>query len=255
MNSELTREEIKVLSNYRFVVEEPEKEVQIDFTHFLNEASTIIYLKKFKSELKAPDLKTAASVFMKRHAFLAAIYLYTMSAFNKKMNVSPENIILADAIKDGFWLPEFYLKNQSTDVCTDDHRNEWRLEAVRHLFKENLFPVIESLSKAAKISKQILWENVAVYIFWLYEKMLSQAEDEELRSRASDDFSYLIQSAPGELFGDDSNNLIAQYYSAPIYQEETDSYTRIRKTCCFSYKLKEKGTYCNTCPRTCGKGV
>ncbi|MFT9598776.1 IucA/IucC family C-terminal-domain containing protein [Mesobacillus sp.] len=252
MRTELTQNEIDILANYRFVVAEPEKDVQIDFRPFMDAATMGVYLKRFNKGLKAPDLKTAASVFMKRHAFLAVLYLYSMSAFNKKLDVSPENIILADAIKGGLWLPEFYLKNKTTDMCPAGDREEWRAEAVRHLFVDNLFPVMDAISKSAKISKLILWENVAVYIFWLYEKILSQTEDLEVKARAAEDFSFLVESAPGKLFGRYNNNPIARYYSDPVYQEETDSYIRIRKTCCYSYMLKEKGSYCKTCPRTCG---
>ncbi|MBT2693186.1 IucA/IucC family C-terminal-domain containing protein [Bacillus sp. ISL-55] len=252
MRTELTQIEIDILANYRFVVAEPEKDVQIDFRPFIEAATMGVYLKRFNVGLKAPDLKTAASVFMKRHAFLAVLYLYSMSAFNKKLDVSPENIILADAIKDGLWLPDFYLKNKTAEVCPAGERLVWRTEAVRHLFVDNLFPVMEAISKSAKISKLILWENVAVYIFWLYEKILSQTEDHEVKARASEDFSFLVNHAPGKLFGRYNNNPIARYYSDPVYQEESDSYIRIRKTCCFSYLLKEKGSYCKTCPRTCG---
>ncbi len=250
MKAALTSNEIAILANYRFVVTEPEQDVQIDFRPFMDEAAMGVYLKRFNKGLKAPDMKTAASVFMKRHAFLAVLYLYSMSAFNKKLDVSPENIILADAIKDGLWLPEFYLKNKSADVCTDGERQEWRAEAVRHLFADNLYPVLDAVSKSAKISKLILWENVTVYIFWLYEKILSEIEDPEVKVRAAEDFSYLVNSAPGNLFGRNSYNPIARYYSEPVYQEETQTYRRIRKTCCFSYMLKEKGSYCKTCPRT-----
>ena len=252
MRADLTQNEIAILANYRFAAAEPEKDVQIDFSPFMDEATMGIYLNKFNKGLKAPDLKTAASVFMKRHAFLAVLYLYSMSAFNKKLNVSPGNIILADAIKDGLWLPDFYLKSKSADECPDGQRETWRMEAVRHLFADNLFPVMDAISKSAKISKLILWENVAVYIFWLYEKILSQIDDHEVKARAAEDFSFLVESAPGKLFGRYNNNPIARYYSEPVYQEETDSYIRIRKTCCFSYMLKEKGSYCKTCPRTCG---
>ncbi|WP_079507037.1 siderophore-iron reductase FhuF [Mesobacillus jeotgali] len=252
MKSELTGNEIATLANYRFAVSEPEKEVQIDFTPFTDEATMGVYLERFNEGLNAPDAKTAASVFMKRHAFLAVLYLYSMTAFNKRLDVSPGNIILADSIKDGLWLPEFYLKSKNTDVCPDGHRDTWRTEAVRHLFMDNLSPVIDAISKSARISKLILWENVAVYMFWLYEKILSETDDPDVKIRAAEDFSFLVESAPGKLFGKYHKNPITRFYREPVYQEETDSFIRIRKTCCYSYRLKEKGSYCKTCPRTCG---
>ncbi|CAM3915455.1 IucA/IucC family C-terminal-domain containing protein [Mesobacillus thioparans] len=252
MKAELTPNEIAILANYRFVVAEPEQEVQIDFRPFMDEAAMGVYLNRFNKGLKAPDMKTAASVFMKRHAFLAVLYLYSMSAFNKKLDVSPENIILADAIKDGLWLPEFYLRSKIAEVCPDKDREKWRMEAVRHLFVDNLFPVMDAISKSANISKLVLWENVAVYIFWLYEKILNESGDPDVRVRAEEDFAFLVESAPGRLFGRYYKNPIAKYYTEPIYQEDFDSYIRVRKTCCYSYRLKEKGGFCKTCPRACG---
>lgn len=250
MKAELTPNEVEILANYRFVVSEPEKNVQIDFRPFTDEVAMGAYLERFNEGLKAPDTKTAASVFMKRHAFLAALFLYSMSAFNKKLDVSPENIILADAIKDGLWLPEFYLKSKSAEVCPPGQREAWRSEAVRHLFADNLIPVMDAISKSSKISKMILWENVAVYIFWLYEKILSASEDQEVRMRAAEDFSFLVESAPGKLFGRYQKNPLARFYHKPTDQEENYTFTRTRQTCCYSYKLKEKGGYCKTCPRT-----
>ena len=252
MKAELTATEIAILTNYRFVDSEPDNDIQIDFRPFTDESAMGAYLERFNEGLKAPDAKTAASVFMKRHAFLAVLYLYSMTAFNKRLDVSPENIILADAIKDGLWLPGFYLKNKSTDVCPSDQREEWRKEAVRHLFIDNLSPVMDAISKSAKISKLILWENVAVYIFWLYEKILGESDDTLVKERAAEDFSFLVESAPGKLFGRHHKNPIARFYRKPVYEEETDSFIRVRETCCYSYKLKEKGRYCKTCPRTCG---
>jgi ferric iron reductase protein FhuF len=252
MKAELTANEIEILANYRFVVSEPEEEVQINFKPFMDESTMGAYLERFNEGLEAPDAKTAASVFMKRHAFLAVLYLYSMSAFNKKLDVSPGNIILADAIKDGLWLPEFYLKSKTAEVCPEEQRELWRMEAVRHLFVDNLVPVMEAISKSAKISKMILWENVAVYIFWLYEKILNESGNYEVKLRAADDFFYLVESAPGKLFGKYHKNPLSRFYQKPIYQEENNTFTRIRKTCCYSYRLKEKGGYCKTCPRTCG---
>ena len=87
MKRELTATEMAILANYRFVVSEPDKEVQIDFRPFTDAAAMGEYLEKFNEGLKAPDAKTAASVFMKRHAFLAVLYLYSMTAFNKRLDV------------------------------------------------------------------------------------------------------------------------------------------------------------------------
>ena len=45
-----------------------------------------------------------------------------------------------------------------------------------------------TLEKTIGISKLILWENIAVYLFWLYEKELKDYDN----SNVADDFRYLV---------------------------------------------------------------
>lgn len=251
MKAELSASEIKELSKFRFAAELPDGVTPIAFTSLLEESSMNSLLKKLEAEMSAPDLKTTASVWMKRHAFLAVIYLYAMSVFNKQLNAAPDSLLLVEMKKDGLWLPDFYFKSKSALLCSDEVRNEWRREAVRHLFKDNIFPVMEALGKAAKISKLILWENVAVYIYWLYEKVVAEHVDESIKARAAEDFDYVIRLAPGSLFGNYHQNPLARYHAEPDCQEDANSSVRVRKTCCFTYKLNAKG-YCKTCPKICG---
>lgn len=251
MKAELTAAEIKVLSKFRFAAEIPDGVTPIELASLLGESRMNNLLPKLQVEMTSPDLKTTASVWMKRHAFLAVIYLYAMSVFNKQLNAAPDSLLLVEMRKDGLWLPDFYFKNKSVLICTEENRDEWRREGVRQLFEDNIFPMMEALGKAAKISKLILWENVAVYIYWLYEKVLAEHADEKTKARAAEDFDYVIRLAPGSLFGNYHQNPLARYYTEPVYQEDTNSYVRVRKTCCFSYKLNAKG-FCKTCPKFCG---
>ena len=48
--------------------------------------------RKLVRHIGSPNLKVTASIFVKRYAFLAVIYLYGMTAWNKKLNVSLNNI-------------------------------------------------------------------------------------------------------------------------------------------------------------------
>lgn len=251
MKAELTAAEIKELSKFRFASELPEGVSPIEFTSLLEESSMNSLLRKLEAEMDSSDLKTTASVWMKRHAFLAVIYLYGMTVFNKQLTAAPDSLLLVEMKKDGLWLPDFYFKNKSVLLCPEENRDEWRREAVRHLFEVNIFPMMEALGKAAKISKLILWENVAVYIYWLYEKVLAEHPDANIKDRAAGDFDYVIRLAPGSSFGNYHQNPLARYYTEPVYQEETDSFVRVRKTCCFSYKLNAK-SFCKTCPKVCG---
>lgn len=251
MRADLTEIEIKQLAEFRFSKELPTTAADsFDYRELLNEANLLVFVQKLQIELCTPDLQSAASLMMKRMGFLAVGYLYSMTVFNKMLNAAPDNLVMVNSSQNGHWLPKFHFISQESIKSTIENRDKWLAECIRHLFADNLFPVMETITKAAKIPKLILWENLAIYIFWLYEKVLSEMEDVSLRERAANDFDFLLHSAPGSLFGNYHQNPLKRYYSEPKYNEETNTFVRTRKTCCFNFKA-QGGEFCTTCPRIC----
>ncbi|WP_442596033.1 IucA/IucC family C-terminal-domain containing protein [Neobacillus sp. D3-1R] len=203
------------------------------------------YLQKVKNGICAPNEKVAASMIIKRYAFFAAMSFFTMSHSDRALNVKTSNITLVSHYEDGNWLPKFYFKDLSFHPMQGD-RKKWREQYVKDVFAHHIFLLIEKISKTAKISKLILWENIAVYLFWLYENVLeSNAERKEI---VREDFNYLFFEAPGHLFGAYNHNPLSKYDSKKIYHQQTEKYIRIRKTCCFSYKLEGSNKRCSICP-------
>lgn len=198
----------------------------------LNEEFLADFIKNLADSIGAPSEKVAASIFIKRYAFLAVFSLFSMSALNKKINMSLENIEMESAERGKAWLPLFSLKDFSVEKWQGEERHEWRKDVVKDLFAKNIYPIIDQLEKVFKISKLILWENIAVYIFWLYETELNENED----------FHFLMFEAEGELFGPLKRNPFQKYFS-----EKNVEGIRIRKTCCYSYQLPP-GKRCKTCP-------
>lgn len=236
----LTDEEIAVLSKYRL---KAALEDSFEAAHLLDEA----FLKNFMADLSdaigASSEKIAASIFIKRYAFLAVISLYAMTAWNKKINVSLEAVKMEAASGGSDWLPAFSLKDFTADDWdTREARFEWRKGVVKELFAKNIYPLITLFEKTFGISKLILWENIAVYIFWLYESQLKEHKN------AVEDFSFLIFEAEGSLFGRYKLNLLQKYYVEKIYLDEQAEEVRIRKTCCFTYQLEGSSKRCKTCP-------
>jgi ferric iron reductase protein FhuF len=205
------------------------------------------FLEEVKVEIQAPDLKVAASVFMKRYAFVVVIYLYALSSWNKRLHFTLDSLYLQSSEMEGNWLPEYYFEDLWLEEFTGENRAQWRNQAIQHLFKDIMFPVLNSLTEEAKISKYILWENIAVYVYWLYEKVLDYKQE----SLAVGDYDYIVNQAPGNLFGPYDRNPLLRYNAEPVYLSELNEPIRIRKTCCFNYQLGAKRTYCNTCPLYC----
>lgn len=230
----LNESEMETLEKYRF-----KREIVpfIEAANLLQKESLVSFLQRFALTIGAPSERVAASIFMKRYAFVAVISLFAMTAWNKKLNVGLSNIVMEEDSE----LPGFSFKDLSVQDWKGENREAWRKSVIYDLFANNISPLIAQLEIATNISKIILWENIAVYLFWLYEKELSGTEN------ALADLQFLIAEAPGELFGDYLLNPLSEHDRKKVYVEEFQEEVRIRKTCCFSYKMK-KGTRCKTCP-------
>lgn len=240
----LSKEEIHQLRQFRFTAEEDAGNKVLSVSKLFTEESVNQYLSQLSGVIGSPNIRVTASMFVKRYAFLAVIYLYGVSAWNKRLNPSYRHIFLITDDDDQVWLPKFFLQDQSFEAVSLD-RKKWLEEAVHDFFADHLAILLDLISKATKQSKHVLWENIAIYIFWLYESILLQSEDKEVAARAKADFDFIIQEAPGTLFGEKHSNPIRKYFT------EKNNDVRMRKTCCFHYLLDGGSRHCKTCPKTC----
>lgn len=248
----LDKSEIEQLRQFRFAIEIESSDISIELNRLKDETVLIRYLENLGPHIGSPNLRVTASIFVKRYAFLAVIYLHSLTAWNKKLDVSFHNLILQTKKEEDMWLPTFYFQSKTVQEPKED-RNEWREEALKELFSENIHYLINRLSKVTKQSKAILWENISLYIFWLYETVLIKSEDNQLRNRVKQDFYFLVHEAPGSLFGNYHTNPIKQFYVNKRYIDHLQEEVRVRNTCCLSYSLMGKTKYCKSCPLICNK--
>ncbi len=228
------------LEDFRLVQEENDAPLSVNTGHLLQPGEMEIYLNRLAKELDAP-LPAAGSLFMKRYSFLAVIYLYSFTAGNCRLDVSFSNITVVSGYKNGMWLPGFYLNDTSSVQTESEPREERREECFEALFSEHMQTLLERVSKAAGVSRYILWENIAVYIYWLYESVLA-GEHDEVKARGADDFACLL-GLPGKLFGIKDNPL--KKYHSP------EKEAKMRKTCCLSNLINDS-MRCTTCPKSWG---
>ncbi len=253
MARELSDLQINKLSKLRLTTSKTDSPLSVQIKDLFHESSLQKYLKIVGSRIQAPNDKVTASLFVKRYAFLPVIYLYAMLEWNVKLSISYENVSMETDDNATLWLPSFRLANLKTETFKED-RDNWRKNCLESLFKEHLLPLIDCLARTTKVSKLILWENIAVYIYWLYETVLVEESTEEaIKNRAKEDFQFLVFQASGDLFGEDLKNPLTRYYNERIYIEEFGKEVRPRKTCCLSYLTTNKQR-CQTCPHVCKSG-
>jgi siderophore-iron reductase FhuF len=254
----LSEQEMKQLTSFRFLTERPWDRELTPARQLIDPDELTRFLHAYSAKIGTGDEKAESSLLVKRYAFLAVISFFAFSVFNKKLNVSPDNVFLADGEKNGLWMPGFYFEDPAAHICTD--REAAREEIAAEVFRNHLFPLIEAVKQVSKLSHLITWENIAVYMFWVYEGLAEQEDLQHARGRMEEDFQWLLKESNARLFGPYDRNPLARYYTEKQYVAEQDSEIRVRKTCCFSYEIRGgEGNRCKTCPQTCNvkqpKGV
>lgn len=236
----LTEAFIHELRDFRLTTEKKASQLSIQVKDLLDENKMREYLDLLGGHMEAANSKAAGSIFMKRYAFLAVIFLYTMTYKNEKLLISFDNLSIETDEKEDVWLPQFYFSHLESETAAQD-RAIWRRNCLETLFKEHLYPIIHCVSRVAKVSKLILWENIAIYIFWLYETVLQHNEI------AEEDFYFIVSEAEGSLFGNYHENPLKKYFTEKLYLENAEKEIRRRKSCCYNYLTKSK-QHCTSCP-------
>jgi ferric iron reductase protein FhuF len=234
----LSEEEVKALETYRFSTGAADAASSMLLARLLNDDGQLAkYVAHVRAEMGAANDAVAASMLVKRLSFLAPMALYAMSVWNKRLILDPERIWLDTDDQGETWMPRFRLEPPEAEVCGIE-RSCWREQAVRDVFAGLFAPLIARLRRLTRISPLILWENVSIYVYWVYERWFEDEALAPITDRLRDDFRFLIHEADGCLFGQKDNPLRRFWKGASGMQ---------RTTCCL-YVQTNGGTCCQTCP-------
>ncbi|WP_173915783.1 hypothetical protein [Halobacillus sp. Marseille-Q1614] len=202
-------------------------------------------LDEIHAYMESEFFLTTASVLSKRYAnFIATIPLASMTLFNKFPNMNLDNVELIRVDEKKKWLPRLHLLSKVVTQPVDQTREQWMREELDHLFKEIVRPVFLHINHLTRLSMDVMWENISVYMFRLYERQLAEWYSAEETERMKQDFYYIVRDLPGETFGTSHNPFT--YF---LEQPKLETGARQRKCCCLSHRLHTDSDYCKVCPK------
>ncbi|WP_186577196.1 hypothetical protein [Aquibacillus kalidii] len=190
------------------------------------------FLEFQKDRIKAPNLKVAASMVMKRYAKDYLDYTLPSILSDSEVKVIPITAInLSENLKFTVnHTMSFYVRKQS--------------EGWKQLFAGHLTKIIMSLHNTTNLPLIILWENIAVRINSFFRKALDHnpGQTDMINTRFKE-----LHELDGSYF--DQNSHPMKNYLTPV---ESIGQQKIRSTCCYFHKLKKDKElpYCLVCPLT-----
>ncbi|MEZ0481523.1 (2Fe-2S)-binding protein [Planococcus sp. SSTMD024] len=206
------------------------------------------YLKRLHEELETESRIAAVSQLMKRLGYLLVVpTLYTAAVYNKALNLDFTEAYLVDRRQGNLWMPHLWWEELTASELSGESRHA-RIEELARKLVEELAEIIRAISKAASIPRSILWENTAIYVYWLYETRLMLEEDNRIRLKAKGDFEFLLKELPAEAFNEKVNQFQKFHHPRNVDPESGEA-IRVRQTCCFAYETGGGKAYCKTCPK------
>lgn len=198
-------------------------------------------LQTIQSMFLAPDVKTAASLFMKRYCAYIAV-LEAMSCRNAEARLSLSQMSFSCSATHIFTYAPMLCRTRSKQS-----RDAWRERLLQGLFQEHLSVMIASFERETGFSSSVMWSHIAYYIHIMYERWICEETDPLIQERIIDDFDYL-RKLPAKWFGARVQNPLCVSFSCMKHPIE-DKPVLIRKTCCLNYKTGSSKGPCYTCPR------
>ena len=234
---------VDVLPTQFSIVSVEEKEpsfIMLSGRELLNYEVSLRLLKEWSEQMKVRSLPVVASQFAKHYSFTVVVpALYAMSALNERLDFSPDNVLVQSTWKNQQLYLQLQLRDWKAQLLGEENRKVWREQLLQTLFTHHIAPLWNQLHRLTGIPLSILWDNLAGYIYWLYESKLKE-NDEKNQSFARDDFHYLLYGAEASLFREKVQP-IRRYYSG--------ARAGVRKTCCLYYLANEEQVCCQNCPR------
>ncbi|MBN8208753.1 hypothetical protein JI666_08340 [Bacillus sp. NTK071] len=211
----------------------------------LDEEKLTAILERLVGDGHFPNPIVAGSQFMKRYGLMTLVSsLYAFTMWNKPIVAAPEQLAYQLDTDAESWSMNLVIRDEWRRNGKD--RIDARAVLANELINENLAPIIETMVKATKLSATILWENAAIYLFWLYETLIPGEGDSEQKRRGEEDFHYFLREFNCTSFTCGANPFLP-YYSEKTEREEGS--LRIRKTCCLKDQISAESPCCKTCPK------
>jgi ferric iron reductase protein FhuF len=191
-------------------------------------------LDRFCRVLRTEKRSIAASQFTKWYCRSSMAVLYDFSINGIARSASLRDI---SVLFPGEPLIAVSCSGRAVPV-TEAARESLRELTVIRLFAHNWNLVFKTLYQLTGLREDLMWENGSMYLHFFYREWIKNAAEPDLRARLEEDYSFIREEAPPELYGELQCFNPFQWTGKPV-----------RSTCCLRCHLPE-GNYCKGCPHS-----
>lgn len=215
----------------------------------LEEKPRVEALRQIKSLLGTANLSVASSMLVKRISFAILIPLVLFSLFQKRIGSPTWNVaLLTPSEVDTLWIPNIAMDLSGMKEVDPVMRSQERTNLFRWMFQQHVSHWIQGIRSSVNISEITLWENIYIYIRWMYQTMMDEAHSQSVKDQIEEDYLALVTDVELPLTLQGRNPFIS-FSQAALRRPEGAPLTR--QTCCLAYLTSSTPQHCKSCPANC----
>ncbi|WP_419875420.1 hypothetical protein [Candidatus Pristimantibacillus sp. PTI5] len=199
--------------------------------------------------IKTEERSAAAAFFMSWYAGICSAMQHMLFRGDELLlDLSLSNVTVQLYAGDHYPLFSFKINEQRFRKIPITGGDAWRKKTLDSFYRENITPLIVTLSRLVQMSAIPLWGQIVNALYSQMEEELGDASDEKSRKMIVYPFQMLKWGIDASAFGLRKNpfDIKLRYIEHPTIPEKK---IRLKTACCLAYRLNTEFDYCYECPR------
>ncbi|UQZ37059.1 hypothetical protein C2I18_28090 [Paenibacillus sp. PK3_47] len=207
------------------------------------------FIASYRPMMKALDDKAVAAYFGGWFSSVAMALQYSVSLYSAVPEISLSNLSVHLIPSGQYCRVAFSLESWDMNEAPADPqgRMSWRNEVINRFYAETAGPLFRMMSTVSGLILGEIWGQMPTKFNYFMESLAAAADHEELLATVQEDYNYLKDEMPAEVFLLPKNPFHVKLRRIESLAD-SDKTVLMRNRCCMYYRT-EGGSYCYTCPR------
>lgn len=207
------------------------------------------FIQCYGPRMKALDHKAVAAYFANWLANVAFSLQYSLSIHQAALDINLSNLWVHLVPSDGYCRIAFSIKEWVIEQAPSDQMNRevWLNDIFTRFYHDTTRPLLRLMSEISGLAISEVWGQLPTKFNYYMETFEKKINDCNELTRLSEDYRYLVNDLPAEVFGLSRNPFRVTVRKIEDLADPGQT-IQMRNRCCYYY-LTDGGAYCYSCPR------
>ena len=219
----------------------------VQAAELLHPAEMDRFIRTYMPLIKTDDPAVAGTFFCGWFRSVCLVQQYVVSVHDTSLDLSLSNLTVHLYPKNDRYGFAFRCNEMREFQAPPVLRKTWLKEVFTALYRDQVRPLVESVSRSTRANTGLLWGQFATGFHYYLNVFAERVGDGFRRRQIAEDYRFLREQLDGAVFGRKKNpfDVNVRYVDNPW---EPGKPLPMKATCCMYYRT-EGGDFCYTCPK------